>query len=95
MKIIIIHTYLLPDDKHFNELTDEEVLQLCNDPMLYDEYESIGELAANWNSDEILYPTSSYIRVIDDQPDVEALAETFNGLTASKKDEFLRLTGNE
>ena len=36
-----------------------------------------------------------YTRAVDDQPNVEALAEAFNGLTASEKDEFLRLTGNE
>lgn len=101
MKIIIIHTDLLPDDKHFGDLTDEEVLQLCEKDrnelsnMLHDEYESVEELEANWNTDEIFYPTSSYMRVINDKPNVEALAEAFNGLTASKKDEFLRLTGNE
>lgn len=97
MKIIIIHTDLLPEDRLFGDLTDEEVLQLCeqDDHLLHDEYESVEELEANWNIDEIFYPTSSYMRVINDKPNVEALAEAFNGLTASKKDEFLRLTGNE
>jgi hypothetical protein len=31
MKIYIIHTEILPDDKHFHELTNKEVVAMCND----------------------------------------------------------------
>ena len=70
MKIYICHTDLLGEiDKHFNELTNEEVIRLCNkdkDMMLHEEYDSVEELSAYWNSDEILYPSDSYMRVIND-----------------------------
>lgn len=67
MKILIVHTDLLPDDKHFNELTNDEVLQLCKqDNFLSDIYESVEELAANWNTDEIFSPLNTYMRVIND-----------------------------
>ena len=69
MKIYIVHTDLFPEYKYFNELTDEEVVAYCNDDkegLLHEEYDSIEELAAYWNSDEILYPNSSYMRVIND-----------------------------
>lgn len=70
MKIYICHTNLLGEiDKHFNDLTNEEVIAMCNadEEMDYhDEYDNIEELSAYWNSDEILYPSDSYMRVIND-----------------------------
>lgn len=67
MKIVIIHTDLLPDDKYFGDITNEELLQLCEkdtDWELHSEYESIEELSANWNSDELFNPSYSYMRII-------------------------------
>ena len=68
MKIIIILANLLPDDKYFEDITDEELLQLCEQDTEWEkhsEYDSVEELAANWNSDELFYPSYSYMRVIN------------------------------
>ena len=71
MKIYIIHTEILPDDKQFNELTNDEVVAICNEDtndggFYHSEYDSVEELAAYWNTDEIFYPNMTYMRVIND-----------------------------
>lgn len=71
MKIYIIHIDLLQDiDKQFRELTDQEVIDLCakdKDGEYHDVYESVEELSAYWNTEEVFYPTSSYMRVIKEE----------------------------
>ena len=65
MKIIIVHIDLLPEDKYFADITDEELLQLCEqDDFLCSVYESVEELSANWNSDELFDPSFSFMRII-------------------------------
>ena len=65
MKIALIHTDLLPEVKDFDELTNEEVLELCEkDSMLSTIYNSIEELESDWNSDYIFDPSFSFMRII-------------------------------
>ena len=68
MKIYIVHTDLLAkSDKPFYKMTDEEVVQLCEqdeDMEQHDVYESVEELSVNWNTEEIFYPNMSYVRVV-------------------------------
>lgn len=67
MKIYIVHMDALPEDKEFGELTNEEIEELYNnDSDNVDCYESLEELAANWNTEEIFYPDMSYMRVVND-----------------------------
>lgn len=70
MKIYIVHEYLLDEiDKTFDKLTDEEVINICNNDTLnewHDVYESVDELSAYWNTTELFYPSSSFMRVIND-----------------------------
>lgn len=69
MKIYIVNIDLIPDDKLFKDLTDEEVIQLCkqdSDLCNHDEYSSIDELAAYWNAGELFSSEYSYMRVIND-----------------------------
>ena len=71
MKIYIIDADLLEDiEKDFHELTDKEVIELCEKDKYgdqHDVYDSIEEMSAYWNSDEIFYPTNTYMRVINDE----------------------------
>lgn len=66
--IYIIHCDLIEDDKSFNELTDEEVVKLCEndkDGFRHYVFEDIHELAKVWNIDENIDSCYSYMRVID------------------------------
>lgn len=66
MKIYIVHIDAY-GDKDFSEVTNEEIKDLYEAGSCYvDCYESVEELAANWNTDEIFYPNVSYMRVIND-----------------------------
>lgn len=79
MKIYVISVDLLDNvDKSFGEMTDEEVVALCKkDTGMkdHDVYESVEELAANWNSGEIYYPSHSYMRVIEEPKDAKGEEE--------------------
>lgn len=67
MKIYIVHTDAIPEDKYFHDLSNKEIEEMYNnDPDNVDCYESIEELVGNWNSDEIFYPNMSYMRVVND-----------------------------
>lgn len=70
MKIYVLSIDLLENtDKPFSEMTDEEVIALCAKDMgmkNHDVYDSAEELAANWNTGEIYYPSHSYMRVIEE-----------------------------
>lgn len=68
MKIYIINENAEAlEEKYFNDLTNEEIEEMYEAGSDWvDCYESVEELAANWNSDEIFYPSSSYMRVIND-----------------------------
>lgn len=61
-KIYIIHEDAF-DEKCFYDLTDEEIMNL--DSMYVDVYPNLESLEGAWNCDEILYPSNSYMRVID------------------------------
>lgn len=70
-KIYIISADIVDDVEEFCEMTDAQVVEMCeNAPLLggerqYDVFESVGELASAWNSEEIYYPNMSYMRVIN------------------------------
>lgn len=67
MKIYIVHIDAWEGDKPFHELTNEEIEKMYEEDTTFIScYHSIEELTANWNSDEIFYPSSSYMRVIND-----------------------------
>ena len=68
MKIYIINENAKAlKEKCFNELTNEEIEKMHEtDRYCVDCYESVEDLAANWNSDNIFYPWASYMRVIND-----------------------------
>ena len=67
MKIYIVHIDAWDDERRFNEVTNEEIEKMYEDDTTYiSRYNSIEELAADWNSDEIFYPNMSYMRVIND-----------------------------
>ena len=70
MTIYVLSIDLLENtDKLFSEMSDEEVVALCKkDTGMkdHDVYNSVQELAANWNTEEIYYPSHSYIRVIEE-----------------------------
>lgn len=67
-KIYVINSYLLDGiDTFFDDLTDAEVLALCEndkDMLYHNVYETAEALAGAWNFDEILLPSISYMRVI-------------------------------
>ena len=68
-RIYIVHTDALSedDDRRFEDIPDEEIIDMYDATNPYiDCYESIEELAANWNNDEIFYPPESYMRVIEE-----------------------------
>ena len=67
MKIYIVNVDAL-DERQFNEIPDEEIEKMYEngDFLMIDRYDSVEELSAHWNSDEIIYPSSSYMRVIND-----------------------------
>lgn len=73
MKIIIIHIELLADtEKHFNDLTDQEVLDLCaqdKDMENHSVYDSVEQLSADFNTDEMFDSHNAYMRVIQEQED--------------------------
>lgn len=68
MKIYIVSIDAWDDERQFNEIPDEEIEKMYEkgDFLMIDRYDSIEELASYWNTDEIFYPSSSYMRVIND-----------------------------
>lgn len=70
MKIYIVHADLLEQfDKSFYEMTDEEVVALCEsdtERQYHDCFESIEALSGAWNTEEVFSPYCSYMRVIND-----------------------------
>lgn len=75
MKIYIVHTDLLDKtDKMFHELIDQEVIDLCNKDENMENhrvYDSVQELSAYWNTDEVFYPDNSYMRVIEEPEELQ------------------------
>lgn len=71
MKIIIVHIDLLEElEKNFDELTDQEVLDLCDTDKecnLHDVFYDMDGLASAWNCEEIFIPSHSYMRVINEE----------------------------
>lgn len=68
-KRIYVMTATLFDEKHIQDMTDEEIKELCakdKDADNHDIYDSVEELSANWNTDEIFSPFNSYMRIIND-----------------------------
>ena len=67
MKIYIVHVDAWEDNRDFHELTNKEIEEMYDAGSdLVDQYDTIEELSANWNSDEIFYPNMSYMRVVND-----------------------------
>ncbi len=68
MKIYIVCIDAWDDERQFHEIPNEEIEKMYEkgDSLMVDRYDTIEELAAYWNSDEIFYPSSSYMRVIND-----------------------------
>ena len=66
MKIYIVHIDAW-DGKDFYELTNEEIEQMYEEDSTYiDCFDSVEELAAYWNTDELLYPNMSYMKIVND-----------------------------
>ena len=78
--IYIVHIDLLEGMKHFTELTDEEVINLCkNDKsgkhVICDDLKQIESI---WNGEDIndtFYPDNSYIRVMDESQEFFPIAQ--------------------
>ena len=67
MMIYIVHVDAFDSEKTFRDLTNEEIEKMYDEGSEFiDCYNSIDELAAAWNCDEIFYPNMSYMRVIND-----------------------------
>lgn len=67
MKIYIVHTDALDGKKPFHKLTDEEIEKMWEEDDTYiSKYESLNDLAHDWNGEDIFYPNMSYMRVIND-----------------------------
>lgn len=70
-KIYIISANIIDDVEEFCEMTDEQVVAMCENAPLeagerqYDVYETTGELAGAWNSEQIFTPSCSYMRIIN------------------------------
>lgn len=68
MVIYIVDSSLIPDGKYFNDMTDEEIVELYkkeeNQNSYIDRYDSIEEFEAYFNNDSIMYPNTAYMRVI-------------------------------
>ena len=66
--IYIVHSDAdILEEKEFSELTDEEIKEMYDAGSDYvDRYDSIEELAANWNADEIFSSLFSYMRIIEE-----------------------------
>lgn len=70
-RLYLLHADLIPEDKDFYELTDEEVIELCkkdSDGLLHDIFEDFYEIAERWAAETIFYPDFSYMRVIRTNP---------------------------
>jgi len=78
MKIYVVSIDLLEGtDKKFNELTDQEVIDLCAkdaDGEYHDVFSDMTELSAHWNTEEIFYPSHSYMRVIKESFPISCLS---------------------
>ena len=69
--IYIVHIDLLEGMKHFTELTDEEVINLCKNDKSgrHIVCEDLKRLERIWNGEDIediIYPENAYMRVIDE-----------------------------
>lgn len=67
MAIYVVHSSLIPDGKYFNEMTNEEIVELYEKEENYpfmDRYDSIEEFGAYFNDDSIMHPSEAYMRVI-------------------------------
>ena len=68
--MIFIMNYELLDEecggKEFGELTDKEIIELYEKygRSKFDVFEDAQEMSASWNTEEIMYPSHSYMRVI-------------------------------
>ena len=67
MKIYIVHIDAWEDERPFHEVTNEEIEKLYKEDDLYiSKYDSIEQLACDWNSDTCFYPDNTYMRIIND-----------------------------
>lgn len=67
MKIYIVHIDAWEDERPFHEVTNEEIEKLYKEDDLYiSKYDSLEQLACDWNSDACFYPDMSYMRIIND-----------------------------
>lgn len=67
MKIYIVHTDAWDDGRAFDEIPNEEIEKMYEENCMYiDMYRSVDELCHDWNIDELFYPYTSYMRVIND-----------------------------
>ena len=64
--IYLIHINAWDGETSFYDLTDEEIKEMYEKDKFYiRRYESIEQLAADWNDEDIFYPNMSYMRVIN------------------------------
>jgi hypothetical protein len=65
-RIYIMRTEMF-EGKHIQDMSDAEIKELCakdKDAYNHDVYDSVEELSAYWNTEEIFSPFISYMRVI-------------------------------
>lgn len=64
-RLFIVHEDAVPADKFFDDLTDEEVMELAEtEPLLVDVFNGLDEIEADWNMDEMFNTSTSYARLI-------------------------------
>lgn len=65
--IYLIHINAWDGETSFYDLTGEEIKEMYEKDKFYiTRYESIEQLAVDWNDEDIFYPNMSYMRVIND-----------------------------
>lgn len=75
--IVSAHAKIL-DKRSFKDLTNEEIKKLVEtDPYNVQVYNSLENFQFDWNADNLLYPSESYIRIIDEPEVGEAKTSTF------------------
>ena len=101
--IYIVHIDLLEGMKHFTELTDEEVINLCKKDISGRHIicDDLKQLESIWNGEDIndmFHPEDSYIRIIDEPQEFFSVSQVsradleFKGFNASKvTDEQMRI----
>lgn len=79
LKVYIVSaTAEILDKRSFDDLTNEEIKKLVETaPYDVQVYSSLENFQFDWNADNLSYPSSSYIRIIDEPEEGQAEISTF------------------